>query len=526
MSVTIETTPPLKAPAYSYTPIFWDVSSDRDTADSGAVLSVVLNGIKASYEVPSLAGIIKVGDIVNLSGFAVETTYNGLQEVNIALGDFFTTNKDFTATDTGTLTRANNGFQIRGDIHVFDAPVVSIASVANLGGGIIRVTTSAAHGYTVGQLVRHRETDDYNGVFEITNIDATTTYDVAATFVATNTGDSILGEIRGVKRQSTVLPAVPTDYRIAVQGILRTRITSDLLALGGSNIVTPNDNSLRFHAMRFTEEFDDLDGLVKEGDNIITVARSFINATRQQDEDQTLSDFELVAPGDRFLTNAPSPQKLAVGEEYQLSFLYDQTADIRVRYETFDNDGNTLGETTLAVVGSIDGRGIFPVNLITTSISRVDVWLFDSAGGMDVSERFRFDREDKCFNTPQRIVWLGRLGGYDAFTFGGRKKIDLKVKKQTFKKNLNVGFATQDAGRTTLSVVPTEAEESFSEFLDKPYLSWLGELYTSPNVFIEIDGNFFAIQVLNNSETIQDEGRVRQARVIWARANDKIVQGN
>ncbi len=531
MSITIETNAVNKAPVYSYTPIFWDTSSDRDQSESGDVTVVGDNGGDAQYTVAALSGVLTVGDIVNLVGFTgAGAVYNGLQEVKALSGSLITTDRAFDIVLSPvvgvTMTRSNLGFQIRADIYVFDGVSASITGVTNPGGGEIEVTTSINHGLAVGDLVRHRRMDHYDGVFTVNTIVSPTVYQVTATFIANDTGDSLKGTIRGVKRQSIVLPAVPTDYRIAVQGILRTTISSDLIALGGANIVTPNDNSLHFHVIQFTEEFDDANGVKKEGDTLRSPERSFINATRQQDEDQTLDDFNLEAPTDRFLTNAPIPQKLAIGEEFQLSMQYDQVSDIEINYETFDNGGNSLGVTALTIVGSVDGRGIFPVNLITSSISRVDVWLFDSMGGIDVSERFRFDREDKRFSDPQRIIWLNRLGGYDWFTFAGRKKEDIKVKKLTFKKNLGVGFALQDAGRTTLSVVPTKVEESWSEFLDSPYLSWLEELYTSPNVFIEIDGNFIPIQVLTNSATVQDSGRLQQAKLTWARANDILVQGN
>jgi|TARA_Y100000310_G_scaffold145087_1_gene144447 hypothetical protein len=56
--------------------------------------------------------------------------------------------------------------------------------------GDITVTTSAAHGLSVGQTVVQAGASDsaYNGSFTVTAVDSTTTYDVTATFTATDTG--------------------------------------------------------------------------------------------------------------------------------------------------------------------------------------------------------------------------------------------------------------------------------------------------------------------------------------------------
>jgi hypothetical protein len=64
----------------------------------------------------------------------------------------------------------------------------TISSVADAGGGDIRVQTGAAHGLVVGQYVRLQGTTSYDGEYVITAVSDTTHFDITATYVATDTG--------------------------------------------------------------------------------------------------------------------------------------------------------------------------------------------------------------------------------------------------------------------------------------------------------------------------------------------------
>ncbi len=66
----------------------------------------------------------------------------------------------------------------------------TISSIANAGGGDIRVTTTAAHQLVVGQMVTHTRCTDsaYNGEFAVQAVPSGTTYDVTAVYTATDTG--------------------------------------------------------------------------------------------------------------------------------------------------------------------------------------------------------------------------------------------------------------------------------------------------------------------------------------------------
>ncbi len=66
----------------------------------------------------------------------------------------------------------------------------SITVIADAGGGNITVTTGAAHGLAVNDIVTQSNLTDaaYEGIFKVLTVPTTTTYTVTATFTATDTG--------------------------------------------------------------------------------------------------------------------------------------------------------------------------------------------------------------------------------------------------------------------------------------------------------------------------------------------------
>lgn len=65
---------------------------------------------------------------------------------------------------------------------------VSIASVADAGGGDVLMTTSTSHILAVGDMIRVYGTNTYNAVYQVLTVPSATTFTVTATWAATSTG--------------------------------------------------------------------------------------------------------------------------------------------------------------------------------------------------------------------------------------------------------------------------------------------------------------------------------------------------
>jgi len=69
----------------------------------------------------------------------------------------------------------------------YDAMYFSISSFSNAGGGVVTVTTSAAHGLITGNKVRIFGTANYDAQYVVT-YDSSVTFNITATYVSTETG--------------------------------------------------------------------------------------------------------------------------------------------------------------------------------------------------------------------------------------------------------------------------------------------------------------------------------------------------
>lgn len=95
----------------------------------------------------------------------------------------------------------------------FDAKSGTVSSAADQGGGLVRLTTSAAHGLLKGQHVTIAGTTDYNGTFEVKAVAATTTFDITDTWVTNQSGTFVAAH------QSVLLKRFAIELEHDVEGI-------------------------------------------------------------------------------------------------------------------------------------------------------------------------------------------------------------------------------------------------------------------------------------------------------------------
>ena len=110
---------------------------------------------------------------------------------------YISTNAVVTAIDTVNIYHPVYGKASEGitDNFLFVAgESVNISAVADAGGGQVKVTTAAAHGYSTDDYVTIVGTTNYNGNYQVDSIGTTTEYYITKAFVATQTGRSIRGD--------------------------------------------------------------------------------------------------------------------------------------------------------------------------------------------------------------------------------------------------------------------------------------------------------------------------------------------
>lgn len=229
----------------------------------------------------------------------------------------------------------------------------------------------------------------------------------------------------------------------------------------------------------------------------------------------------------KFLTNAPSAQNVAANDAFFLSylqrgtdsanFIFYSSAGTEIRNVVI-NTGNTTsqeGMRTLKVGGAqLYGSGswsirsgTFPSSLASISYYTVSVGYWDGLAYVRESEIRRFNIVPSC-NWEKRIVWFGKLGGAEQYTFKGR--IDKKERTTgevgqfapTWSIDFNPPINSYSRGIVKHDI-STQVTYEITEPVDNETSDWLRSLRSSPEVYLIEDGNYIPVTVDPDSSIIE-----------------------
>lgn len=523
MAVTIFATPATEVSGYR--PILWDVQSDRLPVALQLVGSVVSGtGGFARYAGAIDHGFI-VGDIVTGTIFTVGQ-YNVRQEVTVIVDSkTFETTIAFVSGSTGFMTRTNDGFQVKGEVFaILNESVKSIDAVVDSSGKALFGVV--AHGYSVGDFVEISGTTSYNGLEEVTIVPSANTFETAKNFVANETGSVQKLTQLGSKRVSAIQIGSDDLFRFNFQNSLRAAVSGDLAPTGANAIISPNENSIKDYITRFTEEYNDVSGLLQSHDKTLGSVRKVTNITLQHEEAQNLSVFLQDNDSKRFLTNLPDLYKVLRTGHLQLGFLTN-LGNAKFRIRQFDDTG---AEISNVISGSetIEGRRgtirIAVSSMMATAV-KFSVRLL-SASDLDRSVERTFVIDDTCFTNEVEIYFLNLLGAYDSFVFTGDRREAPRSKKTQFEKILSKGFSTQDRGITTLGVATGKRFEIFGRFIDEETALWLEELESSPDVLQLKGSNYIPLVNVSFAGRTVNEPSISMPKIRYQEANAPIIQDN
>lgn len=522
MAVTLFNQP--DAISSAYRPIKWDVQTDRLSSQSKSVTDTEIIGGATRYTVASTTGLL-VGDVI-LGSVFIDNRYNVRQEITNLSGVSVDTDLVYPGVDdlTGTITRANDNFQVKGEAWIFNKSEVNVINVGDFGGGKIIVGT-VLNDYKVGDVVEITETTDYNAIYIVEQtFVGNFNFVVTATFVNNQTGKVRGTTFLGSKRQQLIKVGTDEIFRFDFSNFLQAALSHDLETLGQAQIISPTPNSIIEYVIKFTEEFDDKDGLLKQEDITLTSIKRAVNTTLQHRETQNLTVFTQDNSSKRFLTNAPD-KVIAPTEEEQLSFLTNLT-QANYNIKTFDEQGGLLTSNNKTTQDIENNRGIIPVIPPTPLVyDHFAITLLDS-GSVIKSEAQTFILDQKCYDNPIRFWWLNKLGGFDAFTFTGDIQESIRSRQTSYERDLGFSFDVQDRGETVLGVKAENQLQAFSSFMTRDEADWLQELYTSPQVFLQEDTDFLPIVILSKKQTTFDSDALVQFKIQYKPANEPILQTN
>jgi len=91
---------------------------------------------------------------------------------------------------------------------------------------------------------------------------------------------------------------------------------------------------------------------------------------------------------------------------------------------------------------------------------------------------------------PKDVIFLNRYGAWDTFRFYGSKDEVTKIQRGTYERaygtwsSYSYNYETYERGTDNISTELQVEGEVMSDFLDRDMVNWLGELLTSPQVYL------------------------------------------
>lgn len=239
------------------------------------------------------------------------------------------------------------------------------------------------------------------------------------------------------------------------------------------------------------------------------------------------------------LTNIPSTISIRDSEDAWLHFMTDTSGTIKEAQISLTlTDGTPGGFKTVpnpfqACTSTNDkfirfGCGTRNLNLIpssgvtggqpiiSASIGSYAVEFLSYSGATIASKVFNIT--NTCTkNTVYRFHFLNELGGFDSFSFirGSNKKVD--IKRDKYKKVIGgltsattYGYSKSDRGDNQYNTSLKDTIKVKSDWISEAYSTWLEELVTSPEVYLDDPTHgLVAVTITNSSydfkQTAQDK---------------------
>lgn len=320
------------------------------------------------------------------------------------------------------------------------------------------------------------------------------------------------------------------NYTFDVSKILDARLTSAPKAIGGL-VPVADTTSITDYTVKFTEEFDDVSGLITTGANTTSATLYAVKGTRQYADTQSTAAY-LVASADMpYLTTAGTSRWMAPGEEIQLSFIKTSSlggTSWRI-YTTENIIGGTTGNTasSSATIADTVGKVVIPLSdaLFTNDIAActsitVRAQLSVSGNWLNFLENVTIYPLPAPPSHGKRIWWLNKLGGWDQYTFRGEYLKERDVERTTYRKDLGYSYSVGARGLDVADTKVTEVHTTYSEAIGATESAWISDIMYSKDVRLQSGSTFIPIVVQDGSQVIESSHEHVVIKLEYVHAND------
>jgi hypothetical protein len=217
----------------------------------------------------------------------------------------------------------------------------------------------------------------------------------------------------------------------------------------------------------------------------------------------------------RFLTNRPRYSKVKLGEKLLIPFKGTGTHDIFI--ETYDY---SLIQSTTQTVNSVNiTNGYLQMDIGSAAINTaVNKTIIDSGvkfykvylrkSGID-TESFLVALDCDSRYTTVNLYFINQYGMYDTARFGLASRLNMNVERKQFEqRDYTFGTTSVDyfnynnVYRESVINFGSKSEWQYKLTMDFPTdaeYQWLAELINSPQVYAEIDGDFYPVSIVDTN---------------------------
>lgn len=169
---------------------------------------------------------------------------------------------------------------------------------------------------------------------------------------------------------------------------------------------------------------------------------------------------------------------------------------------------NDIDQSDITITGGT--YAAFPIMYSSVAFYSIKCIKFDGTTTI-ASRDYTIDTNCDRF-TKHKFHFLNKLGGYDSYVFSKANTFNTGITRSNYKKNLGLqsdaSTFTYSQGQRAISQFNTDIEDTLTcktDWLSSGDVAWLEELVTSPDVYVERNGNAVPV-VITNSNFIRQNG--------------------
>ena len=334
--------------------------------------------------------------------------------------------------------------------------------------------------------------------------------------------------IGGVEKWQQQIRPEPTTgndlLQVEISKILRDYLTRNLYNPASDAGILNGNNSFLEYQIRIGEEYE-VAGVLTQFPNLSNATSYVFNGAL------SYTDFVGFNPATyldtKFLTEAPSERDTDLSGLGGLSLMLDTgTTLTSLQIETYLNGFSTNLYTVTTALSATNyylfAAGVDAINNIDPSnftipptqpilTSAIDEYRVRAVLSTGATETITYKIVSLC-NTPTRIHWFTRLGGYDFFDFKAADRSSFSVKRKGMKQQINpvtgvgvVNYSKQDRVNIDYCVTESRTRTLISDWISEEESEWLKDIISSQDIYIEQGGELIAVTIIGNTYDVKQE---------------------